>query len=225
MKIAIAAETDPAEPRVAGTPDTVKRMKALGAEVAVEAGAGISSGILDADYEAAGASVGVGAVKDADVVLKVRRPSPAELGSYKNGAVVIATMDPYGNEAALKQMADAGVVAFAMELMPRITRAQSMDVLSSQANLAGYRAVIDAAEEFGRAFPMMMTAAGTIPAAKVFVMGVGVAGLQAIATARRLGAIVTATDVRPQRKSRSKAWARNSSRSRTRNSRTRRRRA
>src|SRR4029079_10095820 len=160
----------------------------------------VRSGILDADYEAAGASVGSGATKDADVVLKVRRPSPAELGSYQKGALVIATMDPYGTEAALKQMADAGVVAFAMELMPRITRAQSMDVLSSQANLAGYRAVIDAAEEYGRALPMMMTAAGTVPAAKVFIMGVGVAGLQAIATARRLGAVVTATDVRPATK-------------------------
>ena len=130
-------------------------------------------------------------------MLKVRRPTAIELRSYKKGALVIAIMDPYGNEAALKAMADAGVTAFAMELMPRITRAQSMDVLSSQANLAGYRAVIDAAAEYGRALPMMMTAAGTVPAAKVFVMGVGVAGLQAIATARRLGAIVTATDVRP----------------------------
>ena len=133
-------------------------------------------------------------------MLKVRRPAPTELADYKKGALVIAIMDPYGNEAALKQMADAGVAAFAMELMPRITRAQSMDVLSSQANLAGYRAVIDAAEEYGRALPMMMTAAGTVPAAKVFIMGVGVAGLQAIATARRLGAIVTATDVRPATK-------------------------
>jgi len=200
MKIAIAAETDPGEARVAGTPDTVKRMIALGAEVAVEAGAGLQSGILDADYRAAGASVSAGAVKDADIVLKVRRPSAKELKAYKKGALVIAIMDPYGNEAALKQMADAGIVAFAMELMPRITRAQSMDVLSSQANLAGYRAVIDAAEEYGRALPMMMTAAGTVPAAKVFIMGVGVAGLQAIATARRLGAVVTATDVRPATK-------------------------
>ena len=155
---------------------------------------------LDADYEAAGATVGDNVTKDADVVLKVKRPTAEELKGYKKGALVIAIMDPYGNEAALKQMADAGVLAFAMELMPRITRAQSMDVLSSQANLAGYRAVIDAAEEFGRAFPMMMTAAGTVPAAKVFIMGVGVAGLQAIATARRLGAIVTATDVRPATK-------------------------
>jgi H+-translocating NAD(P) transhydrogenase subunit alpha len=134
------------------------------------------------------------------VVLKVRRPALNELKDYKKGALVVAIMDPYGNEAALKQMADAGLVAFAMELMPRITRAQSMDVLSSQANLAGYRAVIDAAEEYGRALPMMMTAAGTVPAAKAFIMGVGVAGLQAIATARRLGAVVTATDVRPATK-------------------------
>src|SRR4051812_25720636 len=200
MKIAIAAESDPAEPRVAGTPDTVKRLIALGAEVAVDSGAGVRSGVRDTDYEAAGAKVGKDVGKDADVVLKVRRPAPNELSGYKKGALIVAIMDPYGNEAALKQMADAGLIGFAMELMPRITRAQSMDVLSSQANLAGYRAVIDAAEEYGRALPMMMTAAGTIPAAKVFIMGVGVAGLQAIATARRLGAVVTATDVRPATK-------------------------
>jgi len=200
MKIAVPAEIDAAEPRVAATPDTVKKLKALGADIVVETGAGVKSGILDADYEAAGATVGSTAafvVTDADVVLKVRRPTAEELTHYKSGALVLAIMDPYGNEPALKAMADAGVTAFAMELMPRITRAQVMDVLSSQANLAGYRAVIEAAEAFGRAFPMMMTAAGTIPAAKVFVMGVGVAGLQAIATARRLGGIVTATDVRP----------------------------
>ncbi|MGH7032631.1 MAG: Re/Si-specific NAD(P)(+) transhydrogenase subunit alpha [Stellaceae bacterium] len=196
MKIAIAAESDPAEPRVAGTPDTVKRMLALGAELAVEAGAGLRSGILDADYQAAGASVGKGIAKDADIVLKVRRPSAKELAGYKKGALVIAIMDPYGNEAALKEMAQAGVTGFAMELMPRITRAQSIDVLSSQANLAGYRAVIEAAAAFGRAFPMMMTAAGTVAPARVLVMGAGVAGLQAIATARRLGAVVSATDVR-----------------------------
>ena len=200
MKIAVAAESDPGEPRVAATPETVKKMTGLGAEVAVEPGAGVKSGILDADYTAAGATVAADAMNGADIVLRVRRPSAAELGKYKRGALVIAIMDPYGNDAALKQMADAGLVAFAMELMPRITRAQSMDVLSSQANLAGYRAVIDAAEEYGRALPMMMTAAGTVPAAKVFIMGVGVAGLQAIATARRLGAIVTATDVRPATK-------------------------
>jgi NAD(P) transhydrogenase subunit alpha len=200
MRIAVARETDPAEDRVAATPETVKKMKALGADVAVEPGAGIKSGIPDAEFTAAGASVVADAVNDADVVLRVRRPDAAALSAYKRGALVIAIMDPYGNEAALKAMADAGVTAFAMELMPRITRAQVMDVLSSQANLAGYRAVIDAAAEYGRALPMMMTAAGTIPAAKVFVMGAGVAGLQAIATARRLGAVVTATDVRPAAK-------------------------
>ena len=200
MKIAVPAEIDPAEPRVAATPDTIKKMKVLGADVIVETGAGVKSGILDADYEAAGATLGTTAafvVTGADLVLKVRRPSAEELAHYKSGALVFAIMDPYGNEAALADMAKAGVAGFAMELMPRITRAQAMDVLSSQANLAGYRAVIDASAEFGRAFPMMMTAAGTVPAAKVFVMGVGVAGLQAIATARRLGGIVTATDVRP----------------------------
>ena len=200
MKVAVIKETDPGEPRVAATPETVKKLIGLGAEVAVEPNAGVKSGILDADYANAGAKVASDAASGADIVLKVRRPSASELAGYKKGALVIAIMDPYGNEAALKQMADAGVVAFAMELMPRITRAQSMDVLSSQANLAGYRAVIDAAEEYGRALPMMMTAAGTVPAAKVFIMGVGVAGLQAIATARRLGAIVTATDVRPATK-------------------------
>jgi NAD(P) transhydrogenase subunit alpha len=200
MRIAIAREVDADEPRVAATPDTVKKMKSLGVDVAVEPGAGIRSGVLDEDYSAAGAIVTQDAIKDADVVLKVRRPSEAELTGYKKGALVIAIMDPFGNEAALAVMAKSGVVGFAMELMPRITRAQVMDVLSSQANLAGYRAVIDAAAEYGRALPMMMTAAGTVPATKVFVMGAGVAGLQAIATARRLGAIVTATDVRPAAK-------------------------
>jgi NAD(P) transhydrogenase subunit alpha len=197
MKIGVAGEIDGLEPRVAATPDTVKKFVALGVEVAIEPGAGVKSGLLDADYAAAGAVVSADALKDADVVIKVKRPEASELSRYKKGALVIAIMDPYGNEAALQAMAAAGVSGFAMELMPRITRAQVMDVLSSQANLAGYRAVIEAAEAFGRAFPMMMTAAGTIPAAKVFVMGVGVAGLQAIATARRLGAVVTATDVRP----------------------------
>jgi NAD(P) transhydrogenase subunit alpha len=200
MKIAIAKEQDAAEPRVAATPDTVKKFKSLGIDVAIEPGAGIKSGLLDADYEAMGAVVSADAVKDADIVIKVKRPTAAEAASYKKGALAIAIMDPYNNEAALKSLADAGVSAFAMELMPRITRAQVMDVLSSQANLAGYRAVIEGAEAFGRAFPMMMTAAGTVPAAKVFVMGVGVAGLQAIATARRLGAVVSATDVRPATK-------------------------
>jgi NAD(P) transhydrogenase subunit alpha len=200
MRIAVAREIDASESRVAATPETVKKMKALGAEIAVEPDAGTKSGIPDAEFAAAGATVTAGAVKDADVVLKVRRPAASELARYKKGALVIAMMDPYGEDAALKAMADAGVVAFAMELLPRITRAQAMDVLSSQANLAGYRAVVDAAAEYGRALPMMMTAAGTVPAAKVFVMGAGVAGLQAIATARRLGAIVTATDVRPAAK-------------------------
>jgi H+-translocating NAD(P) transhydrogenase subunit alpha len=200
MKIAVAREAEANEPRVAATPETVKKLVGLGAEVAVARGAGIASGIPDSEFEAAGATLGDNVAKDADVVLKVRRPSGEECSDYKKGALVIAIMDPYGHEAELKAMADAGLTAFAMELMPRITRAQSMDVLSSQANLAGYRAVIDAAEEYGRALPMMMTAAGTVPAAKVFVMGVGVAGLQAIATARRLGAIVTATDVRPATK-------------------------
>jgi H+-translocating NAD(P) transhydrogenase subunit alpha len=197
MKIAVAAEVDAGEPRVAATPETVKKIVALGAEVAVEPGAGVRSGVLDADYSAAGATVTKDAVNSADIVLKVRRPQASELSRYKRGAIVIAIMDPYGHDDALRALADAGVVAFAMELLPRITRAQVMDVLSSQANLAGYRAVIDAAAEYGRALPMMMTAAGTVPATKVFVMGAGVAGLQAIATARRLGAVVTATDVRP----------------------------
>jgi NAD(P) transhydrogenase subunit alpha len=200
MRIAVARETDANEPRVAATPETVKKFKALGADVAVARGAGNASGIADSEYEAAGATISEAPERDADIVLKVRRPSAGEVATYKRGALVAAIMDPYGNDAALKQMADAGVVAIAMELMPRITRAQSMDVLSSQANLAGYRAVVDAAGEYGRALPMMMTAAGTVPAAKVFIMGVGVAGLQAIATARRMGAIVTATDVRPATK-------------------------
>src|SRR5579884_2802352 len=200
MRISVARESDPAETRVAATPETVRKLVALGAELAVEPGAGVKSGILDADYAAAGATVRSDAAKDADIVLKVRRPSEAELTAYKRGALVIAIMDPYGNDAALAAMAKAGITAFAMELMPRITRAQSMDVLYSQANLGGYRAVIDGAAEYGRALPMMMTAAGTVPAAKVFVMGAGVAGLQAIATARRLGAVVTATDVRPAAK-------------------------
>jgi NAD(P) transhydrogenase subunit alpha len=201
MKIAVPAETEAGEPRVAATPDTVKRLTGLGAEVSVEAGAGKSAGIPDNDFAAAGAKIANGAsAKEADIVLKVRRPSKGELAGYKSGALVIGILDPYGNDAALAELAAAKVAAFSMELLPRITRAQSMDVLSSQANLAGYRAVIDASAEFGRALPMMMTAAGTVPAARVFIMGAGVAGLQAIATARRLGAVVTATDVRPAAK-------------------------
>ncbi|MGJ4897429.1 MULTISPECIES: Re/Si-specific NAD(P)(+) transhydrogenase subunit alpha [unclassified Bradyrhizobium] len=200
MKIAVAKEIDPLEPRVAASPDTVKKFKALGAEIAVEPGAGIKSGLPDSEFTAAGATVSADALKDADIIIKVKRPEASELANYRRGALVFAIMDPYGNDTALKAMADAGIASFAMELMPRITRAQVMDVLSSQANLAGYRAVIEGAEAFGRAFPMMMTAAGTVPATKVFVMGVGVAGLQAIATARRLGAMVSATDVRPATK-------------------------
>ncbi|EJK79658.1 Re/Si-specific NAD(P)(+) transhydrogenase subunit alpha [Rhizobium sp. AP16] len=197
----VAKETVGDETRVAASIETVKKMKSLGFDVVVEAGAGALSRIPDSEYEAIGARIG--AVKDAkraDVILKVRRPTPKEISGYKRGAIVIAIMDPYGNEAALVEMAKAGLTSFAMELMPRITRAQSMDVLSSQANLAGYQAVIEAAAVYDRALPMMMTAAGTVPAAKVFVMGAGVAGLQAIATARRLGAQVSATDVRPAAK-------------------------
>ncbi|MBJ6126508.1 Re/Si-specific NAD(P)(+) transhydrogenase subunit alpha [Microvirga splendida] len=203
MRIAVLSETDGAETRVSATPETVKKYKAFGADVTVQAGAGAKAGIPDAEFEAAGASVAANAsdaLKDADVILKVRRPAEGELSGAKPGALVIAIMDPYGQEAALKALADANVAAFAMELMPRITRAQVMDVLSSQANLAGYRAVIDASAEYGRAIPMMMTAAGTVPAARIFIMGAGVAGLQAVATARRLGAVVTATDVRPAAK-------------------------
>ncbi|MBN9010761.1 MAG: Re/Si-specific NAD(P)(+) transhydrogenase subunit alpha [Rhizobiales bacterium] len=202
MKIAVPAEADKLETRVAATPETVKKFKGLGAEVSVQAGAGAASRIPDADYAAAGATVADAreTVRDADIILKVRRPDASEMQAYKPGAIVVAIMDPYGNDSALKALADAKLAAFAMELMPRITRAQSMDVLSSQANLAGYQAVIDAADNYDRALPMMMTAAGTVPAARVFVMGAGVAGLQAIATARRLGAVVTATDVRPAAK-------------------------
>ncbi|AZO73466.1 Re/Si-specific NAD(P)(+) transhydrogenase subunit alpha [Mesorhizobium sp. M1D.F.Ca.ET.043.01.1.1] len=196
--IFIPRELDANEPRVAASPETVKRLVGLGFEVIVEKGAGLGSRIIDQDFAAAGAAIGKAAdASKADVVLKVRRPTDAELKGYKPGAAVIAIMDPYGNDAAVAAMAKAGITAFSMEFMPRITRAQVMDVLSSQANLAGYQAVVDAAAEYDRALPMMMTAAGTVPAAKTFIMGVGVAGLQAIATARRLGAVVTATDVRP----------------------------
>ena len=203
MLIAIPAETDPAEGRVAATPETVKKLVGLGAEVRVQSGAGLQSGIPDQDYVAQGAAIAAStaaAVQDADIVLRVRRPSAADIAGVKPGAAVIAIMDPHGHIDALQSLAAAGVSAFAMELMPRITRAQTMDVLSSQANIAGYRAVIEAAAEYGRVIPMMMTAAGMIQPAKIFVMGVGVAGLQAIATARKLAAIVTATDVRPATK-------------------------
>jgi NAD(P) transhydrogenase subunit alpha len=202
LTIFIAKESQGGEPRVAASPDTVKRLVKAGHAVTVEKGAGVASRIPDTEFEAAGATMvtaAAGAGK-ADMVLKVRRPTSAELKKYKSGAVVIAVMDPYDADKAIAEMAKAGLSAFAMELMPRITRAQSMDVLSSQANLAGYQAVIEAAHAYDRAMPMMMTAAGTVPAARVFVMGAGVAGLQAIATARRLGAAVTATDVRPAAK-------------------------
>jgi H+-translocating NAD(P) transhydrogenase subunit alpha len=199
--IFVPKESDAAEPRVAASADTVKRLVGLGFRVVIEKDAGVLSRIVDAEFERAGATIGKASdIGGADVVLKVRRPDASELKGYKKGAVVLAAMDPYGNDSAVAAMAKAGISAFAMEFMPRITRAQSMDVLSSQANLAGYQAVIDAAAEYDRAMPMMMTAAGTVPAARVFVMGAGVAGLQAIATARRLGAVVTATDVRPAAK-------------------------
>ena len=202
MLIGVPAETDPAETRVAATPETVKKYIALGAEVAVEHGAGLKAGVPDADFSAVGARlIDAAGALGADIVLKVRRPAPAEIAGLKSDALVLAIMDPYGHVDAIEAMASSGAAAFAMELMPRITRAQVMDVLSSQANLAGYRAVLDAAAEYGRAMPMMMTPAGTAAGgARAFIMGVGVAGLQAIATARRLGAIVTATDVRPATK-------------------------
>lgn len=197
----VPKEVDASETRVAASPETVKRLVALGFNVIIEKDAGAESRIPDADFTAVGATIGKAEdAAKADVVLKVRRPSDSELKNYKAGTLVLAAMDPYGNDAAVASLAKAGVSALAMEFMPRITRAQSMDILSSQANLAGYQAVIDAAAEYDRALPMMMTAAGTVPAAKTFIMGAGVAGLQAIATARRLGAVVTATDVRPAAK-------------------------
>ena len=203
MKLAILKERRAGEARVAATPETVKKLKGLGLEVVVETGAGAAARMSDADYTAAGASIApdaATALRDADIVFKVRGPEPAEIAAMKSGAVFVSLLAPFAERPVIEQLAQRGVVAFAMEFIPRISRAQSMDVLSSQANLAGYKAVIDAAATFGRAFPMMMTAAGTIAPARVFIMGVGVAGLQAIATARRLGAIVTATDVRPATK-------------------------
>lgn len=200
MKIAIPKERRASERRVAASPDTVKKYKALGAEVVVETGAGDGASIPDQAFADAGAEIAPDAAAtyaDADIVLKVQRPLEDELPLMKRGAVLAGILNPHGSRDLLPAYAEAGVTALAMELVPRITRAQSMDVLSSQANLAGYRAVLDAAYEFGRAFPMMMTAAGTVPPARALIMGVGVAGLQAIATARRLGAVVSATDVRP----------------------------
>ena len=203
VAIAVTRERREGETRCAVTPETVKKLIALGATVSVEAGTGIGSSIPDADYAEAGATVkpDTRAVLDgADILLKVRGPTAQETAALKPGAVVVAMLDAYREKDTVEALKGAGVTAFAMEFVPRITRAQVMDVLSSQANLAGYRAVIEAAYAFGKGFPMMMTAAGTVAPAKVFVMGVGVAGLQAIATARRLGAVVTATDVRPATK-------------------------
>ncbi|WP_296599335.1 Re/Si-specific NAD(P)(+) transhydrogenase subunit alpha [Phenylobacterium sp.] len=201
--IAVTKERRAGETRVAATPETVKKLSAAGFSVIVEAGAGEAASYPDADYAAAGATIAKtarDAVGKADILFKVRGPEAEEIKALKSGALVAATLNPYQDRATLDALAKQGATAFAMEFVPRITRAQVMDVLSSQANLAGYRAVIEGAEAYGRAMPMMMTAAGTVAPAKVFVMGVGVAGLQAIATARRLGAVVTATDVRPATK-------------------------
>ena len=197
-KIAVLKEVAPGESRVAASPETVKKFIALGASVAVEKGAGLAASISDAEYEAVGATIGSASavVKDAAILLGVQGPDPKALKDMAKGAWIVAGLDPFGQRKRVDDYAAAGVEALAMEFMPRITRAQSMDILSSQSNLAGYKAVIDSAAAYGRAFPMMMTAAGTITAAKAFIMGVGVAGLQAIATARRLGAVVSATDVR-----------------------------
>ena len=198
MRVAALREHAPGERRVALTPETARKLIALGAEVAVEAGAGEAASFADADYAAAGAAVAdrAAALTGADVILGVQGPDPASIAGAKPGAWLVASLNPSGERARIDAYAAAGLEAMAMEWMPRITRAQGMDILSSQSNLAGYKAVLDAAAEYGRAFPMMMTAAGTVSAARVFVMGVGVAGLQAIATARRLGAQVSATDVR-----------------------------
>ncbi len=202
-RIAITRESHAGETRVAATPESVKKLIALGFSVSVEAGAGLAAAYPDEDYAASGASLVSSlqeAVADADILFKVRNPSEAELAALKPGAIFAGLINPYQSKPLLTALAERKATAFAMEFIPRITRAQAMDALSSQANLAGYRAVIEGAEAYGRALPMMMTAAGTVAAAKVFVMGVGVAGLQAIATARRLGAVVTATDVRPATK-------------------------
>ncbi len=198
MKIAVLKEQASGERRVSASPETVKKFIGLGATVAVEAGAGEFASVSDADFAAAGASVGSRAdvLGDADIIFGVQGPDPASLAGAKPGAMIAASLNPFGERARIDAYAAAGFQALALEFMPRITRAQSMDILSSQSNLAGYKAVLDGAAEYGKAFPMMMTAAGTVSAAKVFIMGVGVAGLQAIATARRLGAQVSATDVR-----------------------------
>ncbi|MAS87685.1 MAG: NAD(P)(+) transhydrogenase (Re/Si-specific) subunit alpha [Micavibrio sp.] len=199
LKIAVLKETAKNENRVAATPDTIKKYIAMGFSVAVEKDAGLNASFLDAMYKDIGATIvanATAAVKDADIILSVQSPEPATLSNAKKGAILIGILNPYKNNDGFKAYNSNNVTAIATEFMPRISRAQSMDVLSSQSNLAGYRAVIDAASTFSSAFPMMMTAAGTVPPAKVFVMGAGVAGLQAIATAKRLGAVVSATDVR-----------------------------
>lgn len=203
LVISVLKETQSTETRVAISPDMVKKYVALGYTVQIESGAGVKASMLDAAFTEAGAKLcktPEDTLKGATIVLKVKAPSDSEIKLLPKGTALLCLLSPHGNEALVKSLAAAGVSAFAMELVPRITRAQSMDVLSSQSNLAGYKAVLDAAEHFSRAFPMMMTAAGTISPAKVFVMGAGVAGLQAIATAKRLGAVVTATDVRPAAK-------------------------
>ncbi|MDI1325449.1 MAG: Re/Si-specific NAD(P)(+) transhydrogenase subunit alpha [Brevundimonas sp.] len=203
VAIAVTRERRDGETRCAVTPDTVRKLIAMGATVTVEAGTGTGSSLPDADYVAAGATVAPdtkAVLSGADIVLKVRGPTAQETSALKPGAIVVALLDAYRDKETVTALAQAGATAFAMEFVPRISRAQVMDALSSQANLAGYRAVIEAAYAYGKGFPMMMTAAGTVAPAKVFVMGVGVAGLQAIATARRLGAVVTATDVRPATK-------------------------
>ncbi|MEM7745331.1 MAG: Re/Si-specific NAD(P)(+) transhydrogenase subunit alpha [Pseudomonadota bacterium] len=200
MKIAVPKETREHETRVATTPESVKKLVKMGVEIVVEKGAGASASIPDAEFENSGATMADGfaaTISGADVVLKVQRPTADEAGAFAKGQKLFCVMSPYADREMLDQLAGAGIDCFAMEFMPRITRAQSMDVLSSQANLAGYKSVLEAANAYGKGMPQMMTAAGTVAPAKVFIMGVGVAGLQAIATARRLGAIVTATDVRP----------------------------
>jgi H+-translocating NAD(P) transhydrogenase subunit alpha len=202
-RIAVTRERRDGETRVAATPETVRKLTALGFKVAVESGAGAGASIPDADYVSAGAEVAAGleaTLKSADILIKVRGPSPEEIKALVPGAIVVGLLNPHQERSTLEALAKRQATSFAMEFVPRITRAQVMDALSSQANLAGYRAVIEAAEVYGRVLPMMMTAAGTVAPAKVFVMGAGVAGLQAIATARRLGAVVTATDVRPAAK-------------------------
>lgn len=203
LKIAIPKERADHERRVAVSVETVKKLTALGALVMIESGAGEGASVPDSAFKDAGATIAKGEAdlyKQANIVLKVQGPSDSELEKLPKGCLLIAMLAPYANEALIKELAKNGIDAFSMELVPRISRAQSMDVLSSQSNLAGYKAVLDASEHFTRAFPMMMTAAGTVPPAKVFVMGAGVAGLQAIATAKRLGGVVSATDVRPAAK-------------------------